>query len=142
MNRKILACKPYENQRVAISQELTANKDARWFGPAELPPQLAGEVPPVGALRLLFFDPIPVWKKVSVPTLVVWGDKDFVVPVEKSRSIIEQAQTKNESLTIKVFPNVDHGNNVVSDDGKWDFPRVDLEIERAMVDWVRTTIAQ
>jgi pimeloyl-ACP methyl ester carboxylesterase len=142
MNRKILAGEPYEDQRVAISQELAANKDARWFGPAELPPQLTGDVPPLGALRLLFFDPVPVWEKVSVPTLVVWGDKDFVVPVEKSRSIIERAQAANKSLTIRVFPNVDHGNNLVSVDGKWDFPRVSTEVESSMVEWVRTIIGR
>lgn len=142
MNRKILAGEPYEDQRVAISQELTANKDARWFGPAELPPQLTGDVPPLGALRLLFFDPVPVWEKLNVPALVVWGDKDFVVPVEKSRSVIERTQATNKSLTIKVFPNVDHRNNVVPADGKWDFPRVSAEPDRAMIEWVITTIAR
>ena len=142
MNRKILAGEPYEDQRVAISQELAANNDARWFGPAELPPLLPRDLPPLGALRLLFFDPTLVWEKVRVPALVVWGDKDFVVPVEKSRSIIERAQRTNKSLTIRVFPNVDHGNNVVTADGKWDFPRVSLEIESSMVDWVRTIMAR
>ena len=92
LNRKILAGEPYEDDRAAISRELSANKDARWFGPAELPQQLTGDVPPLGALRLLFFDPVPVWTKVRVPTLVVWGDKDFVVPVEESRSIIEKSR--------------------------------------------------
>lgn len=144
LNRTILANKPYQNDRAAISQELIANKDARWFGPAELPPQLADDLPPLGALRLLFFDPIPMWEKVKVPVLVVWGDKDTVVPVEKSREIIERAQAKarNKALTTKIFSNVDHGNNVVVPAGQWDFPRVSLEIERAMVEWVKTVVAR
>lgn len=143
MNRKILAGRPYENDRAAISQELMANKDAKWFSPAELPPQLDGDIPPLGALRLLFFEPVPVWEQVDVPALVVWGDKDIVVPVEKSREIIERAQAKvrNKALTTKIFPNVDHGNNVVPSDGQWDFPRVNLEIEREMVEWVRKVAA-
>ena len=53
MNRKILTGESYKTDRTAISQELTANKDARWFGPAELPPQLSGDVPPLGALYKL-----------------------------------------------------------------------------------------
>lgn len=137
MNRKILAGQAYQDERAAISQELVANKDARWFGPAELPPDLTGDVPPLGALRLLFFDPIPIWKKVKVPTLAVWGDKDIVVPVAKSRTVIERAQAKNKSLTVRVFSNVDHGNNVVAADGKWDFPRVSKELDQAMVEWIR-----
>lgn len=137
LNRKILANEPFQSYRAAISQELIENKDARWFGPAELPPQLAGDMPPLGALRLLFFDPVPMWEKVKVPVLVMWGDKDVVVPVGKSRSIIEKAQAKarNKNLTVNVFPNVDHGNNVVSDG--WDFPRVNAELDRAMVEWTR-----
>lgn len=140
MNRKILAGQPYETDRTAISQELAANKESRWFSPAELPPQLDGDVPPLGALRLLFFDPVQVWEKVNVPVLVVWGDKDVVVPVEKSRKIIErtQAKARNKQLATKIFPNVDHANNVVVPQGQWDFPRVSLEIERAMVEWVKT----
>jgi len=138
MNRKVLAGEPFQADRAGISQELIANKDARWFGPAELPPQLAGDLPPLGALRLLFFDPVPVWERVKVPVLIVWGDKDIVVPVEKSRGIIERAQSKNKALTVRVLPNVDHGNNVVTGDGKWDFPRVSTEPDRAMVAWVRS----
>jgi pimeloyl-ACP methyl ester carboxylesterase len=140
LNRDILkGDRTYQQKRAAISQELIANKDDRWFGPAELPPQLAGEIPPEGALRLLFFDPLPVWEKLQVPAFVVWGDKDIVVPVVKSRTIIEKAQAKagNRALTIKVFPNLDHGNNVVPDGGAWDFPRAGLELDRAIVEWVK-----
>lgn len=140
LNRKLLAGKPFQMDRAAISQELIANKDARWFGPAELPPQLAGDLPPLGALRLLFFDPVPVWEKVKVPVLVIWGDKDTVVPVNKSREIIERAQAKarNKQLTTKIFPNVDHGNNVVATDGGWDFPRVNTELDRTIAEWVNS----
>ncbi len=140
LNRKILKDDgTYQQERAAISQELIANSKARWFGPAELPPQLAGEIPPSGALRLLFFDPVPVWEKVKVPALVLWGDKDAVVPVNKSRSIIEKAQAKagNRQLTAKIFPNVDHGNNIVPAGAQWDFPRVSPEPDRAIMDWVR-----
>ncbi len=130
LNRMILANEPYQKERAAISHELIAQKDARWFSPAELPPQLAGELPPRGALELLFFDPAPVWRKLKVPALVVWGDKDNVVPVEKSRQIIErmQAEAGNEKLKVQVFRDVDHGNNIVRSDSQWDFPRVSLTI--------------
>ncbi|HLA96304.1 MAG TPA: prolyl oligopeptidase family serine peptidase, partial [Pyrinomonadaceae bacterium] len=139
LNRKILNNEPFQADRAAVSQELIANKDARWFGPAELPPQLAGEIPPRGALELLFYDITPVWRKLKLPAFVVWGDQDTVVPVEKSRKIVEDLQAKagNKQLTIKVFPGLDHGNNVVAKNGEWDFPRTAIDYDRTMVEWVR-----
>ena len=143
LNRLILAGEPYQKVRAEISQELIANKDARWFAPAELPPQLAGELPPRGALELLFFDPASMWSRVRVPVLVMWGEEDRVVPVEKSRAIIRDLQTRagNEKrLTIKLFPGVDHGNNVVRRDNDWDFPRVNVEYLPTMIDWTRKLV--
>ncbi len=139
LNRKILAKDPdIMEMRASISRELSENKAARWFSPAELPPELTGELPPRGALELLFFDASPVWPKVKVPVLAMWGDRDTVVPVEKSREMIQSYLEKagNKDLTIKVMPGVDHGNNVVSDGGVWDFPRSNSEYDRTMVEWL------
>ena len=142
LNRKILANEPYQADRAEISQLLIANKDARWFRPAELPPQLAGELPPRGALELLFFDPTSAWANLKVPVLVIWGDKDDVVPVEKSRVIIEHLQEKagNKRLTIHVVPGVDHGNSIVKKDSGWDFPRTSLDYVRTVVEWAKRTV--
>lgn len=142
LNRKIINNEPYQRDRSSISQELIAHKDARWFGPAELPPQLAGDLPPLGALELLFFDPTFIWRKLRLPVLVVWGDRDTVVPVEKSREIIERLQTGagNKQITIKILPGVDHGNNLVRKDGGWDFPRVEAEYFRTIVQWAQKTV--
>lgn len=140
LNRKILANdRDVLAFRSSISKELTENKDTRWFGPAELPPELTGDLPPRGALELLFFDAAPVWPKVKVPVLAMWGDRDTVVPFEKSRELIEGYLEKagNKDVTIKVFPNVDHGNNIVRTDGaEWDFPRANSEYDRTMVEWL------
>ena len=139
LNRKILNNDPtFQAERAVISQELIANKDARWFGPAELPPALAGDLPSRGALELLFYDITPVWRKLKVPALVMWGDRDTVVPVEKSRRIIEDLQAKagNKQLTIKVFPGVDHSNNLVAANGEWDFPRAYADFDLTMVEWL------
>lgn len=138
LNRKILAGDgDVEEFRAGISKELTERKDARWFGPAELPSELTGELPPRGALELLFFEAAFVWPKVTVPVLAIWGDRDTVVPVEKSRGMIEGALGKagNKDLTVKIMPGVDHGNNVVAKGGEWDFPRANEEYDRIIIDW-------
>jgi dienelactone hydrolase len=104
-----------------------------------LPPALNGELPPRGALELLFFDVGSIWPKVKVPVLAVWGDRDTIVPVQKSRALIEQFLNKagNKDLTVKVFPGVDHGKGVSASSGDWDFPRASAEYDLAMVDWLK-----
>lgn len=139
LNRKILANDPDVIEfRDAISKELTANKDMRWFGPAELPPELNGDLPPRGALELLFFDVSAVWPKVKVPVLAMWGDQDTVVPVEQSRALIESylRNAGNKDLTVRVMAGVDHGNNIVRKSDEWDFPRANTEYDMTMVEWL------
>ncbi len=139
LNRKIMnGDKDVAEFRSAISRELSERRNERWFQPAELPPELGGDLPPRGALELLFFDVAPVWPKVTVPVLAMWGDRDTVVPVEKSRSLIEGYLEKagNKDLTVKLMPGVDHGNNIVRPGGEWDFPRTSAEYNSTMVEWL------
>jgi uncharacterized protein len=54
------------------------------------------------------FDPIPYWKKISVPVFVGYGGNDKNVPVEKC---IERLKTNNLSeFLIKVYP---HGGHAI-----------------------------
>jgi len=126
-------------ERKKISVELAKYAKEPWFERgAELPPNLDDDKPARGALELLFFEPVPMWEKVRVPVLLIWGDKDRIVPVAEGRTIIENALKKggNRKFTTKIFPNVNHGVVVVRDDKTWDFPRVDLNYFDAMVEWL------
>lgn len=137
--RLLLENKPNAaEERRKVSLELQKYAKEPWFERgAELPPNLDNDNPPRGALELLFFEPVPMWQRVRVPVLLVWGDKDTVVPVAEGRRIIEEALRKggNRSFTTRIFPNVDHGVVVVRDDKTWDFPRVELGYFDAMVEW-------
>ncbi|HEY8561116.1 MAG TPA: hypothetical protein VIL74_12145 [Pyrinomonadaceae bacterium] len=42
---------------------------------------------------------IPMWEKVKFPVLLVWGDKNTVVPVAESRTIIPNALKKAGTTT-------------------------------------------
>ena len=126
-----------EAERKKISAELEQYARAPWLEAAALPPNLDNDKPTRGGLRLLFFEPVPMWEKVRVPVLLVWGDKDTVVPVEEGKQIIENALKKagNRDVTVKIFPNVNHAVVLVSQDKAWDFPRVDLNYYDAMTAW-------
>jgi pimeloyl-ACP methyl ester carboxylesterase len=107
-----------------------------------LPPNLDEDKPTEGALQLLFFEPAPVWEKVRVPVLLVWGDKDTVVPVEESKTIILNVLKKgrNADVTVKIFENVNHGVVLVNTNKTWDFPRVDLNYYDAIVQWTKNKL--
>ncbi len=128
------------NERKKVSVELAKYAKEPWFeAGAELPPNLDDDKPARGALELLFFEPVPMWEKVKVPVLLMWGDKDIIVPVVEGREIIENAlkRADNKDVTAKIFPNIDHGVVVVrAKDSAWDFPRVDLNYYDSMVEWL------
>jgi len=131
-------------ERRKISAELGKYANAPWLESAALPPNLDNDMPSRGALELLFFEPVPMWEKVRVPVLLVWGDKDTVVPVTEGRRIIEETLNRsgNKEVTVKIFPNVDHGTVLVSPQRDADFPRVDLSYYESMVDWLAAQIAK
>jgi imidazolonepropionase-like amidohydrolase/pimeloyl-ACP methyl ester carboxylesterase len=131
-------------ERRKISAELAKYAQEPWLESAALPPNLDNDKPSRGALELLFFQPVPMWEKVRVPVLLVWGDKDTVVPVSEGRRIIEETLHKsgNKEVTVKIFPNVDHGTVLVNRQKDADFPRVDLSYYESMVDWLAAQIAK
>jgi len=57
------------------------------------------------------FDPLPVWERVRCPVLALWGERDALVPVNKSIDLIRQALKRagNTECTFKVFPGAQHG---------------------------------
>lgn len=124
-------------ERQKISAELARYAAEPWIEAAALPPNLDNDRPTTGGLRLLFFDPVPMWEKVKVPVLLAWGDKDTVVPVAEGRAIIEAAlqRSGNRNVSVKIFADVDHGVVKVRNDKSWDFPRVDLDYYSAIAAW-------
>ena len=128
-------------ERKKTSDELSKYANEPWLDEAALPPNLQNDNPTPGGLKLLFFEPGPMWAKVKVPVLLIWGDKDTVVPVDEGRANIETAlqSAGNRSVTVKTFPNVDHAVAVVPAKGEWDFPRVALDYYKYMVEWASRT---
>jgi pimeloyl-ACP methyl ester carboxylesterase len=110
-----------------------------WFETSALPnppsPELAD-----GARRLLLFEPVPVWERVRVPVLAVWGADDINVPAVRSCEILDAALTRgrNANRVLTVLPNADHNFTLGRPDGAaWDFPRRPPEYVRTVTSWLR-----
>ena len=85
----------------------------------------------------LDYDPVPVLESVKCPMLAIWGDKDVVVPVEKSVSVFEEALKRagNGDYTLRVFPNLDHGLQPPLDERRSD-DGFDTRFLETITDWI------
>ncbi len=58
--------------------------------------------------RIMNFNTIPNLQKLMCPVLVIYGEKDRVVPVKGNKEKLEKALEKNRDATFMVFPDGDH----------------------------------
>lgn len=107
--------------------------DGRILTPAELNDALAKRP---GAFEIYssessFEEYAPVYEALTVPTLIVYGSADELVPIKRSRAVIEPAlQKSGAACTIKVFDGADH--DIQTPDGHVRQDYLDL-----MVDWTK-----
>lgn len=86
------------------------------------------------------FDPRPLWEKITIPVLAIYGEADKSTPTQESVRRVEASLRKagNKTYTIKTFPQADHALLVTrkGPDGlDWDYPApgwLDL-----MVNWLQ-----
>lgn len=93
------------------------NKGKRWTSvlhlvDQSLPPRLADS----RRDRFWLFDPAPEYRKVQVPILVLYGDRDTYVPVEKSAAIWREilAGNGNEHGSVMIMKGAAHGQWLTS----------------------------
>jgi pimeloyl-ACP methyl ester carboxylesterase len=66
--------------------------------------------------REMHYDPVPALERLHVPALFLFGDQDWMIPVEKSVEVIRRVLTESgrSDFTIQVFHNVDHGMHLTN----------------------------
>ena len=72
-------------------------------------------------------EPVPMWRRVHIPTLVVFGTADELVPAAVSAANIERGlrQGGNRHFSVRVFPAANHvlRRLPLVSSGPWDWPR-------------------
>lgn len=60
---------------------------------------------------IMDYDPLPALERVRCPILALFGERDMVVPVQQSVSLMQQTFVRRgqQQATIHVFPDADHG---------------------------------
>ncbi len=65
--------------------------------------------------RVIDFDPLPVFQKLSVPSLWIYGGRDQTVPAMESAANLEKLKAQGKDITIKIFPTANHQMFVIPD---------------------------
>jgi dienelactone hydrolase len=109
----------------ALQLELDKAYAEKW-GPLCFPREPPGE----NELKYLMtwnnfeFDPAIYWKKINVPCLVVYGEKDKYIPVERSIEILNKVfDIKKGLLTLKLYANADHTIRTIPGKENFEFPK-------------------
>ena len=85
------------------------------------------------------YDPVPALRALRVPALFLFGDKDQLIPVEVSVSILRRvlAEDGQHDFTIREFPNDDHGMRLTKGETSGEIDPEYLETMRA---WLATHV--
>lgn len=130
--------------RELLQSRLDKARTKPWFESTILPgsPPTAEQQSTLFRWRNLDFDPAASWKRIKVPVLAFYGERDNVVPVPRSVEAIDKAlkQAGNSDVTIKVYADANHliklpfGEQPDSG-GKWDWSRPVPEYLDTMLNW-------
>jgi pimeloyl-ACP methyl ester carboxylesterase len=114
-----------------------ANGDAKWLMPIP-----ARENPFWWLARhTADYDAPSYWRRVKVPVLLIYGEKDERVPVEPSLHLIRAALREggNADVTVKIFAGSDHTFRISeSDDGRFHWPRTPPDYLDTLIGWAWT----
>jgi len=85
--------------------------------------------------REMHYDPVPALQALRVPALFLFGDQDKLIPVEKSKEVIQQVLTESghRDFTIRTFHNADHGMFLTTGGG---YGELDPEYLDVMSGWL------
>lgn len=135
-----------------VKGELEQARTKAWFGLAkEQQDDSFGTLPrpeelskPVGRSLLWFkqemnYDPVVALRAVRVPALFLFGDRDQLIPVQKSVSVLQQVlrEDAHHDFTIREFANDDHEMRLDVGDTQGD---VDADYLRTMREWLATHV--
>ena len=83
-------------------------RPSQGLSPEEIESRLQSYDGPTG------FDPLPVLARMKTPTLWLIGARDLSIPAERSAQILEGLRGQGVPVTVKTYPNGNHGLQDVS----------------------------
>jgi pimeloyl-ACP methyl ester carboxylesterase len=125
--------------RDAAERIVQSARSQPWFPLAYVPSVLPEDVSKTKWIRQMDFNPAPLWKEVTVPVLILYGEDDDQVPSAAEAALLKTDLEKagNRSIAVKGFPRTSHELLVVShDDQPWEWRHVPPEYPAVLVNWI------
>ncbi|MGH9797359.1 MAG: alpha/beta hydrolase, partial [Candidatus Polarisedimenticolia bacterium] len=142
LNRRLLEYQRHATDAEALRRDLAAARTEPWFGPAELPGELYAPEDYAWWRAVMDFDPIPVWRRVACPVLLVSGGLDLKSPVRDSQDRIRRALLEggNSRFTGRVFDAAGHGLVEWWLPGRLPPPRFPRGYPELLAEWAREQV--
>lgn len=125
--------------RDAAERIVQSARSQPWFPLAYVPSVLPEDVSKTKWITQMDFNPAPLWKEVTVPVLILYGEDDDQVPSAAEAALLKTDLEKagNRSIAVKGFPRTSHELLVVShDDQPWEWRHVPPEYPAVLVNWI------
>lgn len=106
------------NDRVQFEAESARVRKTKWYPMLQVPPKEHWFWP--FYKRIADYNSANYWEKVTVPALVIYGERDVLVAVDNSVQNIDRALNKagNRDYTILLLPRASHSFNIESEPGR------------------------
>jgi pimeloyl-ACP methyl ester carboxylesterase len=129
-----LGIRPWSDIEAAYGDASAAG--AEWL----LAPPAQADAPERTMIRLMAnFDPAPYWSRSQVPTLAIFGGKDWIVPAADNLQTLKRVIAPNASLSAEVLPDANHLMFVAKTGVRSEYPtlsRIDSGYFGSMSRWL------
>ncbi len=118
----------------ALDSAIVRDSATKWFFAAPPPESFYWKF----SKEIADYDAATYWRKVHVPALILYGEKDQRVPVNESARNIEAAlrAAGNRRFTIKIFPNANHTLRVASTGSGFAWPTNPAGYLETLTQWI------
>jgi pimeloyl-ACP methyl ester carboxylesterase len=145
LDRRLLGWLRDRQHRERLDAQLERVADTPWRRASSLPRRLPHEPALDGWYwRGRTRDPLPAWRALRVPALVVFGADDELLPAAASAANIERALKEggNADFKLKTFPAANHVLRTLPlvAGGAWDWPRAAPGYLDLLSEWMRAHV--
>ena len=110
-----------------LADDLAASAREPWWTLAYLPAELPDQADRTAWHKEMSFDPLPIYGRIRVPTLIVYGGDDIWAPV--AESLANWASLDISGIKSVMIPNARHNMSTPTEDLSTDY-------ERTLGDWI------